>query len=226
MNTLSMNKTLSSVSFAVLGLFMILLFVTAKSYIQLGIAIALYPLIAYIAFKVFPRKESQEQLITVSGQQLPMQNITQQTIPVTGKVDVVDVDKRTFLKLIGATGLSFFLFSLLGRRAETLLFGESIESRIANIESGITGSVNTTSTSPLTAEAGNNQGYRISEMNNGIDATFYGFTNDAGAWFIMKEDIETGSFRYIRGSSDFPKNWDRREGLSYDYYHNVFKSAK
>lgn len=214
-----MNKTLSSVSIAALGLFMILLFVTAKSYTQLAIAIALYPIIAYVALKVFPREERSEQLVTT----IPAQNTTQQAIPVAGKVDVVDVDKRTFLKLIGATGLSFFLFYLLGRRAETLLFGESIESRIATIENTITGSPTSSEATSLAETTGPNSGYRISEMSNNIDSTFYGFTNDAGMWFIMKEDIETGSFRYVKGNENFPKNWDRRDNLSYDYYHNVFK---
>lgn len=221
-----MNKTFSTVSFAVLGLFMILLFVTAKSYTQLAIAIALYPVISYVAFKVFPR-EDRSATITVAAPittPTPVNNIN--NVQLTGKVDVVDVDKRTFLKLIGATGLSFFLFSLLGRRAETLLFGESIESRIATIEKSITGESTITADAAINQNVSSTQGYRISEMSSDSTSTYYGFTNDAGMWFVMKEEVDSGSFRYVRGQSDFPKNWDKRENLSYDYYHNVFKNTK
>lgn len=212
------KKTLSYVSFAILGLFVILLFVTAKSYTQLGLAIAAYPIIAYFALKVFPRTVEKYPVAAVVSN---VSSIPQQNIPITGKVDVVDVDKRTFLRLIGATGISFFLFSLLGRRAETLLFGENIESRLSMIEGSLTG--NPSNSVPTVSP---NQGYRISEVNNSEDGTYYAFINEKGQWFIMKEDIESGSFRYSRGDSEFPENWDRRNKLTYDYYHNVFKQAK
>ncbi len=52
-----MNKTLTYAGFAAACLFVILLFVTAKSYTQLGLAIVIYPLVAYFALKIFPREQ-------------------------------------------------------------------------------------------------------------------------------------------------------------------------
>ena len=38
----------------------------------------------------------------------------------------------------------------------------------------------------------------------------------------MRIDTDTGSFRYVRGNSNFAGGWNNREHLKYDYYVNVF----
>ena len=64
------------------------------------------------------------------------------------------------------------------------------------------------------------EGYKISEIDEG-EITYYGFAKKDGSWLIMKENID-GSFRYSKGADDFPGNWDDRDDLKYDYYHNLF----
>ncbi len=64
-------------------------------------------------------------------------------------------------------------------------------------------------------------GYTISEIDDGIIA-YYGFMGQKGAWFIMRQDANDGSFRYAKGDIDFPINWEDRTNLTYDYYANVF----
>lgn len=211
-----MKKTLTYGSFSVACIIVVLLFVTSKTYPQLAIAVILYPLVVYFALKVFPRKNTIKEEIEIPK---PTESITSATTLETpkvenGRVEIADVDKRAFLKMIGAAGISFFLFSLLSKRAEVPFFGKFIgpsTTTLTNVEG--------TKINP--AESQPTDGYRISEVDDNV-ITFYGFTNQNGAWFIMKEDTDSGSFRYSKGNSEFADNWTKREQLKYDYYHNVF----
>jgi len=208
-----MSKTLTYSGFAIASLLVILAFLTAKNYTQLAIAVILYPALAYFYLKILSRKTRKVPTFTIK---IPARSSAQKAEEVRReKVEVADIDKRTFLKFIGATGLSFFIFSLLGRRVETLLFGKTLES-------GTT----TSPGSPAGGEVGtigslSASGYRISEIDDGI-ISYYGFINQDGDWLIMREDTETSSFRYARGDSGFSRKWSSRENLKYDYYHNLF----
>lgn len=204
----TMSKTLSYTSFAIASILVVLAFITAKSYAQLAVAVILYPVLAYFALKVFPHKNIKTHELVI---QLPARPAIKTEVAKREKVDVIDIDKRTFLKFIGATGVSFFLFSLLGKRVESLLFGQSGNSLL---NSGSSESASPSQLSPMA-------GYRISEIDEG-DVTFYGFTNKEGGWLIMKADGESNSFRYAKGGSGFPNSWARRVDLKYDYFYNLF----
>jgi len=129
---------------------------------------------------------------------------------------ISDIDKRAFLKIIGATGISFFLFSLLNRRTGTQFFGGSAGPGISLLTDGSGKKIDPSERQPL-------DGYVISEIDEGFTA-YYGFTNNYAAWYIMKEDPDAGSFRYIKGEADFSSNWVSRENLDYDYFHNIFSN--
>jgi hypothetical protein len=210
-----MQKALTYSSFIVATLMVFAVFVTATSYIQLAIAIALYPVLAYIAFKIFPRKTLTTPEITIQIPAKEAQGAEVEKAEVQKeRVDVSDIDKRAFLKLIGAAGLSFFLFSFLRRRTDNL-FGGQIAS------TGVTALENASGNRIDPAEHQPTDGYTISEIDEG-EITYYGFINKDGAWFIMREDIDTNSYRYAKGDSAFPENWVNRERLKYDYFHNVY----
>lgn len=218
-----MRKTLTYSSFAVVSLALVIAFVTAKTYTQLAIATALYPFLAYFAYYLFSR-----QALKVRPQISEVKNISTDKPRVDSHqaesvsepsmennlqnhqvASVLDIDRRAFLKLIGATGISFFLFSLLGRRVENLVFNQP------QGPSMIPADGETTASGLLPTDK-----YRISEIDDSKIA-YYGFTDLKGGWFIMKED-EEGSFRYTKGESNFAGNWARRESHVYDYYHKVF----
>lgn len=204
------KSTLTYIIFATASLGVIVIFVTAKSYIQLGVAILLYPALAYFALKLFRHGGWQAPKIVI---RMP---IARPAVPTRVKreaIEVADIDKRTFLKLIGAAGLSFFVFSLLGRRVDNLLFGGSAGSAVPAI--GTVPGNQTGSGGPSTT------GYSIAEIDDGT-ITYYGFTNKDGAWLIMREDTETSSFRYAKGNSLFSTNWAKRENLKYSYYYELF----
>jgi hypothetical protein len=100
--------------------------------------------------------------------------------------------------------------SLFGRRAESLLLG-NMENKPS------TDDVVKTQQLPVSPT----EGYTISEIDDGLIA-YYGFMGPKGTWFIMRQDSNDGSFRYVKGDIDFPINWENRENLEYDYYANVF----
>jgi hypothetical protein len=190
---------------------MIFIFVTAKTYTQLGIAVILYPLLAYFALKVLPRKNANTPAITI---QIPSRPVQTAQGGKHEKVEVADIDKRTFLKLIGSAGISFLLFSILGRRLDSLLFGGALNS---GINTGGTGAGNQAAQAAQPTE-----GFKISEIDDSGAISYYGFVNQDGGWLIMKQDSDTSSFRYVKGNLNFSGNWGIRETLKYDYYYKLF----
>lgn len=206
------KKTLIYGSFILTSLVTITLFVTSRTYIQLVAASFLYLLVAYFALRLFPRKGR------IRGIPHNKPTYTAQPSYASGgseNADVVDINKRDFLKMAWTAGLSFFIFSIFTKRAETLFFGK------AAAGSGITALEDTTGNKINPAREQPTDGYQISDIDYG-NITFYGYTKKNGNWFITKEDTEVGSFRYTKGGSDFPSNWANREHLKYDYFHNVF----
>lgn len=210
-----MIKTITYSSLAVATIAVIATFLTATSYTQLGAATLIYPLLVFFAFKAFPREETENHNFTVEIPKPAQKSILEPTTDeATTAVDVSDFSKRAFLKMVGATGISFFLASLLNRRFETQFFGKVSEKGIAVLEDTKGIKVDPAQTHPT-------DGYRISEVDDNA-ITFYGFIKKGGAWFIMREDTSNGSFRYARGDTGFPTNWENRNTLAYDYYHNIF----
>ena len=125
----------------------------------------------------------------------------------------LDVDKRDFLKLVGTAGAVTFIYSLFSRRGVPFLANGPV-----------------VSTSTLTDLSGNKinpaeksitDNYSITEIDDSTTEAYFGFINNHGQWYIMKEGAD-GAFRYARGESDFEANWAKRDNLSYDYFNNVF----
>lgn len=130
----------------------------------------------------------------------------------------LDIDRRDFIKLIGTAGVLTFVFGLFNRRGVPFFAGSTPST------------VNTVGTSTLTDVSGNKinpaqqsltDNYSITEIDDATPTAFFGFINDKGQWYIMKEDA-TGAFRYAKGESNFEEGWARREKLTYDYFNNVF----
>jgi hypothetical protein len=202
-------------------------FVTTKNYLQLAIAIGLYLPLTYFAFKLFPRKngsengQTQKTIVQTNnpGTQT-QQNIQPQSSPSyqnpTKDVEILDIEKRAFLKIIGATGLSIFISSLLSKRFGNF-FGKSEGSGITQIQDPQGNLISPAKQSPT-------DNYKISEVDYGI-TTYYGFIDGGEGWFIMKEDLDSGTYRYIKGDSNFYDNWENRESLKYDYFNQVFPAS-
>ncbi len=192
---------------AMAGIVVVLMFVTSRTYTQLVFAMLLYIPLAYFALQVFPRGLPKGRIVTVEVISKP----TGQT-----GADIKDKDKRAFLKLIGAAGVSYFIFSLLRSRADLSALGRVVGLGTSSPDASVDSEVAPAGAGTLATE-----GYKVSEIDEGV-ISYYGFINKTGGWFIMREDTNTTSFRYAKGDFGFPTNWARRSQLKYDYYYNAF----
>lgn len=204
-----MQKILTFSSFTIASLIMIAIFITTTTYLQLAIAVALYPLLIYFAYKIFPIKTREYHSAAHATVIQPVVESTKRE-----SVGISDIDKRAFLKLIGVTGLSFFLLSIFNKKTEGLFTKTLPGSEMVSLKSIDGNKIEPAQSHPT-------DGYRISEIDDNA-ITYYGFTNKDGAWFVMKEDTDTGSFRYSKGDANFSGNWTNRENLKYDYFSKVF----
>ncbi|HET7099356.1 MAG TPA: hypothetical protein VFI61_03940 [Patescibacteria group bacterium] len=203
------DKILTGSSFLIATFMVVLAFVSVTSYLQLATAAVLYIVLVYIAHITLPKKARK----------------VKKTVTTTTEVEIVqpkkedwsiaDIDKRAFLKLIGVTGISLFLYSIFVKKGETPFFRSA---------TGVNGAVSIQDSQGKTinpAEKEVTDGYKITEVDDSV-LTYLGFTNKDGAWLIMREDTVNGSFRYARGDSNFPKNWSTHENLNYDYFSSTF----
>lgn len=67
--------------------------------------------------------------------------------------------------------------------------------------------------------------YRISDRDSAGSGGFnyYGYLKTNGSYYIMRETLSTGAYRYIKGTSDYTTNWTNRASLiGYDYFNITF----
>ena len=192
-------------------------FVTATTFIQLAVAILIYPLLVIFAYKVFSHKllknPSKRSVNSIKLSVKPPV-ASAQTKPSGSNVGIADIDKRVLLKLIGGTGLTLFLFSLFSRKAEDILF------------KNIQGPDRITLTGPdgekiIPAQTYPLYGYTISEIEDNT-ISFFGYIHNNGSWYVLRLDTIGRSFRYAKGGRDFPGAWENRENLDYGYFNDVF----
>jgi len=213
-----MKKTITCLGLLIASLIVVAAFVTATSYVQLMVAILLYPLLIMLIIKSFPGLTQNNPAKPVFVTVVPP--VTKATIaPATPPAEkeskgIIDFDKRTFLKLIGGAGISLFLYSIFNKRGEGLFFKNLPNPGKVALEDIAGNKINPAQNHPT-------DGYNVSEIDDNIVA-YFGFTNKDGAWFIMREDAETGSIRYAKSNSNFPGNWSNRQNLKYDYFDNTF----
>lgn len=211
-------------SFVIACLVVIVAFITATSYIQLAVAILLYPLLVFFSFKLFSKRvkdQASEKSVAID-QSIPQEQATPTAKPEivasakTDSIGISDIDKRVFLKLIGGAGVFLFLFSIFNKKTESLFY--------KNLPGSVAGQVALEDINGKKIDPAQNQpldGYSISEIDDNI-ISYYGYTNVEGAWFITRIDSDTGTIRYARGDKDLPSNWSSRANLKYDYFNKVF----
>lgn len=202
-----MYKTITYSGFIIASLLVILVFVTSKTYSQLALGMILYPMLVYAAYKFFSNESWRVPVITV---QIPAIKAKTHTVH---PEKVADANKRTFLKLVGAAGVSLLVYSIFSRKIDLTSLG----SGVAGLGSLGNKKIDLASSSDSEPMAG----YKVSEIDENV-ITYYGFTNKDGDWIIMRENTENNSFRYAQGDSDYPSNWANREKLKYDYFDKVF----
>lgn len=209
-----MRKAITYSTFIGAFVMVVFLFVTAKSYTQLAFAAVLYPGIAYLFLNLFPRDKEHEVTIEIAKDDHKEKKV-EVVQTEKSRVEIADIDKRAFLKLIGATGVTLFLVSLFSKKAQIPFFGKSAGGTAdeITIKDKKGEAINPAERQPL-------DGFQISEIDDGL-ISYYGFINKNGSWFIMREDTQNSSFRYAKGENGFPNGWNNRTQLKYDYFYNV-----
>lgn len=206
-------------TFAIACFFVIATFITATNFTQLALATLLYPILMFFTYKMYtnkPKSASHKVLATEESNTEAQAGVKKPA----ERIVISDVDKRVFLKLIGSAGIFIFLFSLFNKKAENMFYKslpETGRSFFDKKEASRAG----TETGTAAATTQPTDEYGISEVDNG-ENSYYGYTKLGGAWYIMKVDSATNSFRYIKGDKNFPASWKSREKLKYDYFGNVF----
>ncbi len=59
-------------------------------------------------------------------------------------------------------------------------------------------------------------GYKVTD----IDDSYFGYLKSDGSWYIMRES--SGTYRYVKGDSDYSTAWTGRGELSYQYFNVIF----
>lgn len=179
-------------------------FLASKTRADFLTNILFIPLPIYFLILVVPKKSSPK-VVPANDISLPGQPAKR-----------LDQDRRDFLKMIGAAGVSLFVYNLLFRGDPgSLLSGFSSNRKVSplalkNAQGDV---INPAEKSPT-------EGYSISQIDDSPTA-YFGFVNNLGQWFIMRQDTDN-AYRYTRGDKDFEANWPNRTKLDYDYFDNIF----
>lgn len=66
--------------------------------------------------------------------------------------------------------------------------------------------------------------YHIADKDDDASPNYYGFTDQYGKWYIMKETVSAGAdtYRYVKGDSGYAAAWTARATQTYDYFNVVF----
>ncbi len=129
-------------------------------------------------------------------------------------LEVKDINRRLFLKLIGSAGMSVFFLSLFTRQAQGAFFGSVPGPGTVSLK-------DTSGTQIDPAKHHPTDGYKVSELDDATLPAYYGFVHKSGAWYIMKEASD-GTYRYTKGNSGYSTNWTDRDTLTYGYFDDIF----
>jgi hypothetical protein len=220
-----MRKLFVYYNFIIVTLLTLSGFLNATTYTQLLAASLFYPLFVYFALLVIPSRN--KSIVLPKIQVIPpaqklahikedAEELVAKTLdPISDPQAKFDSDRRSFLKIIGAAGVSVFVYTLFTNRAEAAFFGSVPGPGTVSIK-------DSTGTKIDPAEKQPTDGYRITEYDDSVPYIYGGYVNKTGAWFISREDVTSGSYRYTKGSSSFSTNWTNRASLTYDYFDNIF----
>ncbi len=132
-----------------------------------------------------------------------------------GLKNILDMDRRNFLKLVAGSSLGFTVLSLvMPSKAQAAFFGSVPGPGVVALKDSTGVKIDPKEKNPT-------DGYSISEIDDNAVPSYYGFVDKDGKWYISKE-VTAGSYRYAKGAASFATNWTGRAALTYDYFDNVF----
>ena len=60
--------------------------------------------------------------------------------------------------------------------------------------------------------------YKISDIDKWTSYYYYWKTDKDWAWYIMRKELSTNSFRYVKWTNDYLTNWSNRVSLTYNLW--------
>jgi hypothetical protein len=160
---------------------------------------------------------------------------------------VEDLRKRFFLKAIGIGGLGVLLYSLLPKKAQSMVFGSSMRNTdpvglknvsgtqinpateekqddantfLGNIDTKLGASLPLPTGAAIEAKQDALSIYKAADLDDDAEPNYYGFVEPGGNWYILKEESKT--YRYCKGSSGYSTAWTNRASQSYNYLDVTF----
>ena len=66
--------------------------------------------------------------------------------------------------------------------------------------------------------------YHISDYktdSSDSNITYWGYIDKEGNWYIQRQNMTTGEYRYTQGTKDYIAEYGRRESLTYAYFNEL-----
>jgi len=63
--------------------------------------------------------------------------------------------------------------------------------------------------------------YLISDTDTTSDPSYFGFSAIDGSWYIMENNVASGTYRYVTGASGYAAAWTDRGSQTYTYPNTV-----
>lgn len=218
-----MVKLLYLYNFIVTALFAAAGLVSAKAFNQTIFALLFIPVALYFFRLLFRR--GLKNIVSSATDIIPTTYIPSNLTDVSANGELVqgeelsnlevrDLNRRLFLKLIGTAGITTFLFAIFTKSSHAAFFGSMPGPGTISLKDTAGNKIDPAEKQPT-------DGYEISELDDAQVPAYYGFVNKDGAWYIAKEG-SGGDYRYTRGSNNFATGWSNRVSATYDYFNNVF----
>lgn len=69
-------------------------------------------------------------------------------------------------------------------------------------------------------------GYKAQDLSTEGSTQYVGFVNPDGVWYIIENDMEGNSLRYVFGKSDYKKAWDNHTGKVYKLLNEAINAIR
>jgi hypothetical protein len=132
-------------------------------------------------------------------------------------LEVKDINRRLFLKLIGTAGLTTFFFALFTKSSHAAFFGSVPGPGTVSLKDTAGNKIDPAEKQPT-------DGYEVCQMDDSAIPSYYGFVDKNSNWYIAREG-NGGEFRYTAGTyplTNFTTAWSTRSSQSYALFDQAF----
>jgi len=93
--------------------------------------------------------------------------------------------------------------------------GDEFYKAMLSVSGGGSRNITVTNLDPLIA-------YQVADKDTAGDPKYFGFTDKDELWYILRENVASGTYRYLSGGNNYDTAWTNRASHTYKYFHEVF----